>query len=98
MSVHRPCPNCGARSIRVSEILFDDVACANCEATIGVHRAAAWLAGAVIASATVITTLMVLVQSGFFAAMVWLPFPIGSLAYVKARFSPLQIQERERQI
>ena len=78
-------------------MLFDSVVCRFCGALVGVHKAAAWLARLVIATATVITGLMVLAQSGFFAAMLWLPFPIGSLSYVKARFAPLQIQEPESQ-
>ncbi len=95
--MRRLCPDCGAESILVSEILFDNVVCGDCEAVVGVHRTAVWLAGLVIASVTVVTTLMVLAQSGFFAAMLWVPFPVGSLSYVKARFSPLQIQETGRQ-
>ena len=94
--MRRLCPNCSAQSIRVSEVLFDNVSCGNCEAVVGVHRTASWLAGLVIASATTITTLMVLAQSGFFAAMFWLPFPIGSLSYVKARLAPLQVQESKQ--
>ena len=76
--------------------MFDGTVCEHCDAVVGVHRMAAWLAGCLIAAATVITSLMILINNGFFAAMFWLPFPVGSLSYVKARLSPLQLKERKR--
>jgi hypothetical protein len=42
---------------------------------------------------TLTTTTMVLMQSGLYAAILWFPFPIGSLSYIKARFSPLETKE-----
>ena len=40
--------------------------------------------------ATVMTTGMVFLQAGLYAAIVWLPFPVGALSYVKARFCRLE--------
>jgi hypothetical protein len=33
---------------------------------------------------------MVFLQLGLYAAIVWLPFPMGSLSYFKARFCRLE--------
>lgn len=44
---------------------------------------------AVIVPVTVVTTTMVLVQMDMYAALLWAPFPIGSISYLKARFCPL---------
>ena len=39
---------------------------------------------------TVISTLMIFVQMGGYAALLWFTLPIGALSYLKARFSPLE--------
>ncbi len=44
---------------------------------------------AVIVPVTVITTIMVLAQMDVYAALLWMPFPIGSISYLKARLCPL---------
>lgn len=36
------------------------------------------------------TTAMVFLQAGLYAAIVWLPFPVGALSYLKARFCRLE--------
>jgi len=38
---------------------------------------------------TTLSTIAVLAQQGLYAALIWLPFPIGAIGYVKARFCPL---------
>lgn len=86
----RECPNCITRSIPLSEILFSNCRCAKCGALIGVHWAAYFGFNVLIFAVTLTTTTMVLMQSGLYAAILWFPFPIGSLSYIKARFSPLE--------
>ena len=54
------------------------------------HWAASLGFNVLIAAITVVTTAMVLMQSGLYAAILWCPFPIGSLSYIKARFAPLE--------
>lgn len=94
----RQCPKCAANSIKVSEMLFSDFRCPSCGAVVGVHRVANWVANVIITGITLTTVLMVLVQVGMYAALLWLPFPIGALSYLKARFSPLQVRGTERRV
>lgn len=92
----RECPNCSARSIRTSDILLSNSWCAHCGALVGTHWAA-WLGFTLlICAVTSITTIMVLIQSGLYAALLWFPFPVGSLSYLKARFAPLETKETRR--
>jgi len=39
---------------------------------------------------TAVSCLMVLLQMGLYAAIIWFPFPVGSLSFIKARFCPLE--------
>jgi hypothetical protein len=56
-----------------------------------------WIAAAgfslVIFVVTLISTLAVFSQMGFYAAILWFSFPIGSLTYVKVRFCPLEAKQ-----
>ena len=47
-----------------------------------------------ILSVTVPSTLAVLAQQGVYAALLWVPFPIGALGFIKARFCPLETKRR----
>lgn len=92
----RECPNCSARSIRLPELLLSDCHCPACGALVGVHWAAYFGFTIVTFAAASVTTIMVLMQSGLYAALLWFPFPVGSLSYIKARFAPLQAKEGKR--
>jgi hypothetical protein len=37
----------------------------------------------------------VLAQQGLYAALIWLPFPIGAIGYFKARFCPLETKRKQ---
>lgn len=89
----RECPRCMTRSIPVSGILLSSCYCAKCGALVGVHRVASVGFNVVIFVVTLTSTTMVLMQSGLYAAIVWFSLPIGSLSYVKARLSPLEVKE-----
>ena len=69
--------------------------CANCKAIVGVK----WLYKAgffpVILVVTVLSTMAVLAQQGLYAALIWLPFPIGAIGYFKARFCPLETKRKQ---
>lgn len=69
--------------------------CINCGELIGVH----WFYRAVFFAAILLVTvpsaLAVLAQQGVYAALLWTPFPIGALGYVKARFCPLEVKRRK---
>jgi len=41
---------------------------------------------------TLVTTLVVLVDLGFYAALIWFSVPVGALSYLKARFGPLEVK------
>ena len=88
----RTCPKCGRESIKVSDILFADARCPSCHTVIGVHRFALWISNLVISVVAITTSLVVLIQSGLYAALIWFPFPVGALSFIKARFSPLQVR------
>jgi hypothetical protein len=41
---------------------------------------------------TSLSTIAVLAQFGIYAALLWFPFPVGALGYLKARFLPLEVR------
>lgn len=49
----------------------------------------------VIFAITLVSTIAVLAQFGIYAAVLWFPFPIGAIGYLKARFSPLKARQAE---
>lgn len=71
-------------------ILFSDYRCPNCKSLVHISRFSAVFANLLILIATVMTTGMVFLQAGLYAAIVWLPFPVGALSYIKARFCRLE--------
>ena len=87
--MNRECPACSERSIPVSKVLLSDFYCPACATRIGFHWAIKLAFAAVIVPVTLISTVMVLVQMGLYAAILWAPFPIGSISYIKARLCPL---------
>ncbi len=90
--MYRKCPNCFDRTIKIKGLLFGDCRCPKCDMVVGVQ----WLARAaffvVIVSGTTVSTFIVLAQEGYYAALFWITVPIGSLSYLKARFSPLEVK------
>jgi uncharacterized membrane protein len=88
-ALNRICPNCSSQSISVTELIFSDAICANCDHLVRVH----WLFRTVffvaIFIATLLTVLVVLVDQGLYAAILMFTVPIGALGFIKARFSPL---------
>ena len=85
----RTCPNCTRKSVSLQDLLFGDSRCTNCRRIIGVHRVAALVSSIVIFSITTVTTLVVFIELGLYAALLWFTFPVGALSYLKARFCPL---------
>jgi hypothetical protein len=80
----------------LSEILLGNCYCAKCGALVGVHRVALILFNFLIVAVTLLTTTMVLMQSGLYAAILWFTLPVGSISYLKARFSPLEAKRKGR--
>ncbi len=74
----------------VSAVMFSEFRCPNCSSTVRISKVAAALFNLLILVVTVVTTGMVFLQAGLYAGIVWLPFPIGALSYVKARFCSLE--------
>jgi hypothetical protein len=56
---------------------------------IDVRRAAAAVVNLLTFVLTVLTTLIVIAQMGNFWGLLWFTVPIGAMAYLKARFCPL---------
>lgn len=87
--MNRECPACSERSTSVSEVLLSDSHCSACSARVGFHWTISFAFAAVIVPITLISTVMVLAQMDMYAALLWIPFPIGAINYLKARFCPL---------
>ena len=85
----RECPSCSKRTITVSDVLLSDSQCSNCGAIVGFHWLVSLAFGSLIVPVTLLSTLMVLLQMDVYAALLWAPFPIGAISYIKARLCPL---------
>ena len=88
--LNRDCPICSEKTIPVSGLIVSNFDCPNCRETVGVqwlYRSAFFL---VIFVVTVLSSIAVLAQLGVYAALLWAPFPIGAIGYLKARYSPLE--------
>lgn len=75
-----------------SELILSDAVCPRCNETVGVQ----WLFKAffslVIAVATTVVGLVVLVDQGPYAALLIISLPVGAIGYIKARFCPLVVR------
>jgi uncharacterized protein (DUF983 family) len=93
-ALNRDCPNCSENTISVSGLIVSNFGCPNCRAIVGVR----WLYKAgfflVMFVVTVLTSIAVLAQQGVYAALLWLPFPIAAIGYLKARFCPLETKQK----
>lgn len=96
MTLHRSCPNCAERTVPVSGLLFSPTRCPHCAKFVRVARLPAAVVNLLILVVTIVTTGMVFLQAGLYGAIVWLPFPIGALSYVKARFLTLETMPSRR--
>ena len=94
MAMTRSCPNCSKQTIAASALIASSCFCSNCGSLVGVHWF--WRTGFVIATLIIAvpTTVAVFAQQGIYAALLWAPFPIGALGYLKARYCPLQTKQR----
>jgi hypothetical protein len=90
----RQCPKCAKHAIPVTGLIVSSCYCPECGALVGVHWFFRSVFFIVILLITVPSTLAVLMQQGFYAAILWTPFPIGALGYIKAKFCPLAIKRR----
>ena len=90
--MRRTCPHCSNNSIQIKEILFRDCRCPDCHSVVGIRKAFAAFFSIVIFLVTVATTFVVLVELGFYAAIIWFSVPVGALSYIKARFGPLEVK------
>ena len=90
--LNRVCPSCFAESVPVTELLVSYVRCPDCRAAVGPHWLFSWPLNLVTFLVTSLSTIAVLAQFGIYAALLWFPFPVGALGYLKARFSPLEVK------
>ena len=88
--MNRECPNCSARSIRVNDVLFSNCRCVHCKRNVGVHSVVVAFFSLLIFLTSAISTVMVFLQMGVYAALLWFTVPVGALSYLKARFGPLE--------
>jgi hypothetical protein len=94
MALTRRCPNCSQQTISVSSLVMADVDCANCKQLIGVHWLFRFLFFIIIFPAAALTGLVVYVDQGLYAALLFVSLPIGAIGYIKARFSPLAVRRQ----
>jgi uncharacterized protein (DUF983 family) len=92
--MRRECPVCSESTLPIAGLLFTDARCGSCDSRIGVHWVASTCFSMLIFAVTVSTTIMVLAQMGFYAALLWFPCPIGALSYVKAWLCPLEAKQQ----
>jgi len=75
-------------------VIVSNFDCPNCKAFVGIK----WLYKAaffpVVFAVTVLSTIAVLAQQGIYAALLWVPFPIGAIGYLKARLCPLETKRK----
>lgn len=88
----RRCPSCAKERIPVAELLANDTRCPSCGRCIGIHRFYSTFFYLLILAVTLVSTFAVFLQFGVFAAILWAPFPIGAIGYIKARYSPLVVR------
>lgn len=77
-------------TVPVSGVLFSQYRCPNCKRLVRIRGVSAAVVNGLILIATIVTTAMVFLQAGLYGAILWLPFPIGALSYLKARFCRLE--------
>jgi uncharacterized protein (DUF983 family) len=90
--MRRRCPHCSSDSIQIKEILFRNVRCPECRTVVGVQSAISALFSVVIFLVTAVTTFVVLVELGFYGALIWFSVPVGAMSYLRARFGPLEVK------
>ncbi len=76
----------------VTAVLFTEFRCPNCAGLVRVSKFQAAIFNLLILIVTLATSGMIFLQAGLYAAIVWLPFPIGALSYLKARFCSLDVR------
>ena len=92
MQLYRRCPHCSSDSIPIKAILFRNTQGPDCGTGVGVRSSVATLFSVVIFLVTVATTFIVLLELGFYGALVWFSVPVGAMSYIKARFGPLEVK------
>ena len=90
LSTKRVCPNCSERTVPIKRLLFANYICRECGAVIRAH----WLYGMffyfLTFTVTLFSTLAILANQGLYAAILMFPLPIGAIAYLRARYCPLE--------
>lgn len=92
--MNRSCPNCTERAVSAKALIASNTICSSCGSVVGVRWF--WRVGFIIATLVVAvpTTVAVFAQQGIYAALLWAPFPIGAIGYLKARFCPLETKQQ----
>ena len=90
--MYRRCSNCSERSVLLSGLLFSRAVCQDCNAIIGAGSICSAVFFVITLVLTITTTAAVMGHQGFYAGLLWLPFPIGAMGYLKARYCPLEVK------
>lgn len=95
MGTRRICPNCSERTVPVQRLLLANYWCSTCGSLVRAHRFYGGLFYLLTAVVTLISTIAVASQMGFYAALLMLPLPLGSMGYLRARFCPLEAEANQ---
>ena len=93
--MYRRCPNCSSRSVPLSSLLFSRAICQDCKAIIGAGSICSAAFFVITLVLTITSTAAVMGHQGFYAGLLWLPFPIGAMGYLKARYCPLDVKPND---
>ena len=91
--MNRTCPNCSRKSIPVKSLILSRAFCPTCGTLVSVRKFYAFVFFVITFSITAISFVAILAQQGIYAALIWLPLPVGALGYIKARYCPLRAKD-----
>ena len=91
--MNRVCPNCSKKRVPVSSLILSRTWCPSCGALVNVRKIHAFLFFVVTFVVTAASFVAIMAQQGIYAALIWLPLPIGALGYIKARYCPLRAKD-----
>lgn len=93
--MNRVCPSCSRKRIPVASLIMSQTWCPACGAHIKVRKFYAVLFFIVTFVVAAISFVSIMAQQGIYAALIFLPLPIGAIGYVKARFCPLRAMKSD---
>lgn len=76
----------------ITSLIINDGTCSNCGSRVGVRPLYQAVFLLVTVPVAALSTAAVWLQQGVYAALLWFPFPVATIGYLKARYSPLRVR------